>query len=91
MFTLKFMSDRHGANTTVSAVRYDTRFMRDLDSSGHSSQCHITVYQRPTSDGDGVEFQVGGDHPLSFERVFIENMHGKTIDHIAFDRCSGGT
>lgn len=87
MFTLKFQTDKHGHNTTVCGLRYDTQYHYPTDSAGHAAFCIVTLYPQTASDVAGIVFQVGGSHPLGFREVYIENLNGKTIDHIGPYEC----
>ena len=78
MFTLKFMSsynDEEHRTTAISCHHYSVYHFKN--------RAEVTVYKDYTSQ-DGVTYTVSLCEPdmPHFQRCYVENMNGKTIDRI---------
>lgn len=81
MFTFRFMNNDD--ETVVSGARYDKKHLCESIKSkpDKTIACMVSIYQTITSDSQGVEFHVG-EHHRGYERAYVENAAGKTIDRI---------
>lgn len=70
MFHLRFFRPEMMDNVNVHGKRYDSRYVSGIQI--------VTVYDKLTSDGGGVEFKVGED----FRKCYVTNEAGKTVDRI---------
>ena len=80
MFTLKFYktSEASGEHREVSSCVSCSRYDKQETSGGYIFTVHASDFELP------VEFRVDDNHAndFSFERAFIENQSGKTIDSV---------
>lgn len=81
MLTLRFMNGVTIDETVVSAARYDVRHQQSNDKMCAVAAI-VTIYPQTTSESGGVEFHIGGEHPLAYGVCWVENQSGKTIGRI---------